>query len=245
MQNNVDFSRFGILDEVALKKTRRLGKYYAYRQMDYRKVELSLFYLWKLIPEQDDEILNRISAVFSEVTKVQNAQLIWARLCVAARFFYHDDPVWQNLLCPKLEERILQPDLTADVQTATALLGAYFADLTALKGEAKQSPSPVLIEAKPEKSSYCKYIVQRRFPTEFYTLDEFEEMFRRKSEATAPEFCKFLKENERLGLLDFTVDYEDVSTIQIQLKKHFPTMRNYSYQNFHKYFDCKIKNQMS
>ena len=91
MQNHVDFSRFGILDEEVLKKTRRLGKYYAYRQIDYQKVELSLFYLWKLIPERDDEIVGRISQIFSEVTKEQNAQLIWARLCVAAHFFYHDD----------------------------------------------------------------------------------------------------------------------------------------------------------
>ena len=65
MQNHVDFSRFGILDEEVLKKTRRLGKYYAYRQIDYQKVELSLFYLWKLIPEQDDDILCRISQIFS------------------------------------------------------------------------------------------------------------------------------------------------------------------------------------
>ena len=34
MQNNVDFSRFSILDEEVLKKTRRLGKYYAYCQID-------------------------------------------------------------------------------------------------------------------------------------------------------------------------------------------------------------------
>lgn len=152
MQNNVDFSQFGVLDEEVLKKTRRLGKYYAYRQIDYRKVELSLFYLWKLIPGQDDEILSRVSATFSEVTKEQNAQLIWARLCVAARFFYHDGPTWQNLLFSKLEERIILPDLTTDIQTATALLDTYFANLSTLKSSAT-TPAPAPAPAQPVTST--------------------------------------------------------------------------------------------
>ena len=84
MQNNVDFSRFSILDEEVLKKTRRLGKYYAYCQINRQKVELSLFYLWKLIPGQDDEILGRISATFSEVMGEQNAQLICCGLMLIA-----------------------------------------------------------------------------------------------------------------------------------------------------------------
>ena len=126
MQNHIDFSRFSILNEEVLKKTRRLGKYYAYRQINYQKVELSLFYLWKLIPEQDDDILCRISQIFSEVTKEQNAQLIWARLCVAAYYFFHDEPLWQDLVFRKLKERILLPDLVADVQTAKDLIDGYY-----------------------------------------------------------------------------------------------------------------------
>ena len=34
MQNIVDFSQFGTLDKEVLKKTRRLGKYYTYCQID-------------------------------------------------------------------------------------------------------------------------------------------------------------------------------------------------------------------
>ena len=152
MQNNVDFSQFGILDKEVLKKTRRLGKYYTYCQINRQKVELSLFYLWKLIPEQDHKALGRISQVFSEVENLQNAQLIWARLCVAARFFYHDHPKWQNLLFSKLEERILLPDLTTDIQTATALLDTYFANLSTLKAAATK-PAPPPAPAQPVTST--------------------------------------------------------------------------------------------
>jgi hypothetical protein len=157
MQNNVDFSQFGTLDKEVLKKTRRLGKYYTYCQINRQKVELSLFYLWKLIPEQDNEALSRISQVFSEVENLQNAQLIWARLCVAARFFYHDHPKWQNLLFSKLEERIILPDLTTDIQTATALLDTYFTNLSELKkgaatkpATAPQQPSTPASKSKPK-----------------------------------------------------------------------------------------------
>ena len=150
MQNNVDFSRFGILDEEVLKKTRRLGKYYAYRQIDYQK----------LIPERDDEMLDRIAQVFSEVEKRENAQLIWARLCVAARFFYHDDSTWQNILFPKLEERILLPDLAADVQTAKDLIDGYYKEL-ALLSEAptpQVKPVPVAtLEPQRQASSTPKH----------------------------------------------------------------------------------------
>ena len=156
MQNNVDFSRFRILDEEVLKKTRGLGKHYVYCQMNRQKVELSLFYLWKLVPERDDEMLDRIAQVFSEVEKRQNAQLIWARLCVAARFFYHDDSTWQNILFPKLEERILLPDLAADVQTAGGLLDAYFAERDALKGTAAAAASVPKQPAAPTSSSKPK-----------------------------------------------------------------------------------------
>lgn len=180
MQNNVDFSRFGILDKEVLKKTRRLGKYYAYRQIDYRKVELSLFYLWKLIPGQDDEILGRISATFSEVMGEQNAQLIWARLCVAARFFYHDGPTWQNLLFSKLEERIILPDLTTDIQTATALLDTYFANLSTLKAAAtkpattpQQPAAPASKpEPKPEEVFHTLYWHSDAYPHLMTTLYE-------------------------------------------------------------------------
>ena len=161
MQNNVDFSRFSILDEEVLKKTRRLGKYYAYCQINRQKVELSLFYLWKIIPEQDHEALGRISQIFGEVENLQNAQLIWARLCVAARFFYHDGPTWQNLLFSKLEERIILPDLTTDIQTATALLDTYFANLSTLKAAATkpattpQQPAAPASKPKPEEVFAC------------------------------------------------------------------------------------------
>lgn len=142
MQNHVDFSRFGILDEEVLKKTRRLGKYYAYRQIDYQKVELSLFYLWKLIPEQDDDILCRISQIFSEVTKEQNAQFIWARLCVAAYYFFHDEPLWQDLVFRKLEERVQAPELAADILTAKALIDEHYRERALLSGKTNVPPTP-------------------------------------------------------------------------------------------------------
>ena len=108
-------------------------------------MELSLFYLWKLIPEQDDYILCRISQIFSEVTKEQNAQLIWARLCVAAHFFYHDDTTWQDLVFRKLEERVQAPELAADILTAKALIDAHYREPNKLdKGQNKVSLEPFL-----------------------------------------------------------------------------------------------------
>ena len=144
MQNHVDFSRFSILNEEVLKKTRRLGKYYAYRQIDYQKVELSLFYLWKLIPERNDEAIGRISQIFSEVTKEQNAQIIWARMCVAAYYYFHEEVVWQKLLFRKMEERIQVPELAADVQSAKALIDEHYREQSLLSGTAPT------ISAEPE-----------------------------------------------------------------------------------------------
>jgi len=90
------------------------------------------------------------------------------------------------------------------------------------------------------KKEYCKYIKKEAFPTEYYTLDEFEKMMGEKSKDDALHFCRFLKQNDR-RLLDFTIDNETKKAIHEYLMTHFPEMRTYTYQNFSKYFNCNTK----
>ena len=222
--------------------------------------------------ELPDRIITLLSelgrAHFGGVSDVQTvggkqvhiSQLVWGRLCVAAYFFYYGEAVWQQVVFGKLEERIIVPELKEDLLRAKTLMDAYYEEkgimtkggderpvvtkTTATESKIEAAASVLPQTPSVDKKTYCKYIVKNRFPTEDYTLDEFEDRLRVKSEATAPEFCSFLEDCEKKKLLDFTVDYEDVSTIHIQLQKHFPTMRKYSYQNFHNYFKCRVKNKM-
>ena len=147
MTTLIDISKFAVIDEIALQKTRYLRKYYTFSQRNGWKEEISFTYLRRLLPEHTEQ--------------VHISQLIWARLCVAAYYFFHDEPLWQDLVFRKLKERILLPDLVADVQTAKDLIDGYYKELALLSGAAptpQVKPAPVAtLELQRQASSTPKH----------------------------------------------------------------------------------------
>ncbi len=177
MTTLIDISKFAVIDEIALQKTRYLRKYYTFSQRNGGKEEISFTYLRRLLPEHTEELPDSIARVFSDLgrvhlsgqndlqtigsTRVHISQLIWARLCVAAYYFFHDEPLWQDLVFRKLKERILLPDLVADVQTAKDLIDGYYKELALLSGAAptpQVKPAPVAtLELQRQASSTPKH----------------------------------------------------------------------------------------
>ena len=177
MTTLIDISKFAVIDEIALQKTRYLRKYYTFSQRNGGKEEISFTYLRRLLPEHTEELPDSIARVFSDLgrvhlpgqndlqtigsTQVHISQFIWARLCVAAYYFFHDEPLWQDLVFRKLKERILLPDLVADVQTAKNLIDGYYKELALLSGAAptpQVKPAPVAtLELQRQASSTPKH----------------------------------------------------------------------------------------
>ena len=142
MKNLIDNTKYTIIDAVALKQTRYLKKYYAYSQVNGIKEEVSCTYLKRLVAGEEEGLPDRIITLFSELgrvhltgisdvqtivtTPVHISQFVWGRLCVAAYFFYHDEPIWQQAVFDKLENCLSVAELKQDVQTAKALIDEYY-----------------------------------------------------------------------------------------------------------------------
>jgi hypothetical protein len=158
MTTLIDISKFAVIDEIALQKTRYLRKYYTFSQRNGGKEEISFTYLRRLLPEHTEELPDSIARVFSDLgrvhlpgqndlqtigsTQVHISQLIWARLCVAAYYFFHDEPLWQDLVFRKLEERVQAPELAADILTAKALIDTHYRERALLSGKTNVHPTP-------------------------------------------------------------------------------------------------------
>jgi len=158
MTTLIDISKFAVIDEIALQKTRYLRKYYTFSQRNGGKEEISFTYLRRLLPEHTEELPDSIARVFSDLgrvhlpgqndlqtigsTQVHISQFIWARLCVAAYYFFHDEPLWQDLVFRKLEERVQTPELAADILTAKALIDAHYRERALLSGKTNVPPTP-------------------------------------------------------------------------------------------------------
>lgn len=67
-----------------------------------------------------------------------------------------------------------------------------------------------------------------------YTMPEFETMYRDAAKAGAPVFAKFLKQYQKLGILDFGA--LNKKQIFDELKAFFPAEIQYLYNNFITYF---------
>ena len=158
MTTLIDISKFAVIDEIALQKTRYLRKYYTFSQRNGGKEEISFTYLRRLLPEHTEELPDSIARVFSDLgrvhlpgqndlqtigsTRVHISQFIWARLCVAAYYFFHDEPLWQDLVFRKLEERVQAPELAADILTAKALIDTHYRERALLAGKTSVVPTP-------------------------------------------------------------------------------------------------------
>ena len=69
---------------------------------------------------------------------------------------------------------------------------------------------------------------------ELYSLPEFEKMYRDAAAGGAPMFAKFLKQYQKLGVLDFGL--LNKKQIFAELLAFFPTEIRYNYRNFATYF---------
>lgn len=69
---------------------------------------------------------------------------------------------------------------------------------------------------------------------ELYSLPEFEKMYREAAAGGAPAFAKFLKQYQKLGVLDFGL--LNKKQIFAELLAFFPTEIRYNYRNFATYF---------
>jgi len=69
---------------------------------------------------------------------------------------------------------------------------------------------------------------------ELYSLPEFEKMYRKAAADGAPVFAKFLKQYEKLGVLDFGA--LNKKQIFAELLAFFSTEIRYNYRNFATYF---------
>ena len=67
-----------------------------------------------------------------------------------------------------------------------------------------------------------------------YTMSEFEVMYRDAAKAGAPGFAKFLKQYQKLGVLDF--GKLNKKEIFVKLTEFFPDEIQYLYNNFITYF---------
>ena len=67
-----------------------------------------------------------------------------------------------------------------------------------------------------------------------YTMSEFEVMYRDAAKAGAPVFAKFLKQYQKLGVLDF--GKLNKKEIFVKLTEFFPDEIQYLYNNFITYF---------
>lgn len=84
-------------------------------------------------------------------------------------------------------------------------------------------------------SSLCVYIdIEGLRKTGIWTAEEFEEKLREACEQDVKILVAFLRENEKKGYLNFHGDKK--AKVLKTLQEHFPTMRQYKYNNFAAYF---------
>ena len=84
---------------------------------------------------------------------------------------------------------------------------------------------------KPEKETLCPFIDADALQEKgTYTVEQFQKMLKQACEQEAYVLVDFLIKHERYGNLDF--HGADVKARHKQLYKCFPTMRDYTYQNF-------------
>ena len=141
MEDRVDVTKFELVSEIAFKKSAYLSSNYSYYSVAGFKEEVSCFYLRKIIKGKEEEIIERINLVYFEAVKnsrstgivINNMQLsvadlIWARLCVLAYYYYKDDPLWTGFIFEKLEEKIEGNILKQELLIAKKAIDKLFDD---------------------------------------------------------------------------------------------------------------------
>ncbi len=143
MENKIDRTKYDDINLI-VKKTKYLRNIYSY----YNKEDVVLFYLDKLIPEHDEDILARIEQVYEDMRKnchdeetsysikgrnVEFYQLHWAKLCIFAYFYYHGEPLWEQMIFDRLLQKVELEVLRDDIDTAQSKIDKYYKDRDAIK----------------------------------------------------------------------------------------------------------------
>lgn len=143
MKNKIDRAKYDDINLI-VKKTKYLRNIYS----KYNKEDATLVYLDKLIPKHDEEILARIEQVFDEMRKncqdsesdyiikgrkVEFYQLHWAKLCIFAYFYYHGEPLWEQIIFERLIQKVELEELRDDIETAQSKIDKYYKDRDAIK----------------------------------------------------------------------------------------------------------------
>lgn len=154
MKNKVDRSLYPQVDAIC-KKTKYLRHIYSKRNGE----DATLFFLDALIPENDADILVQIDLVFDQIKKeccdtdstysikgriVEFYQLHWAKLCVYAYFYYHDEPLWKQIVVPRMIQKVEFEVIRDDIETAQFKTDKYYADRDAIVNFSQQSSGTVI-----------------------------------------------------------------------------------------------------
>lgn len=140
MENIVDYNKFGLIEEIAIRKSVYLKYNYTYCTIGGIKEEASCHFLKRIITGNDEDIIERINSTYSHMRRgyqtpvvIKNIsfkvyQLVWGRLCILAYFFYQDNKLWREFILGKLEEKLIGETLVRDVKTAEVEIDKYYSD---------------------------------------------------------------------------------------------------------------------
>lgn len=268
MENRVDRSKLPVINERVFRRC----PYFRTDNFDYKgqklKDDASCHYLEKMIPEKDEDVFTRISDVWAEVSNLPEIpnfritdgdrrmyihQCVWARMCVVAYFFYHDDPLWRSVLFAKLEEKCSDPTLSLEIRLAKLVIDDYYEEQNSLNPQTKEEKNKKSkasegkqTEVKQEapkvqepEAVKCRYIdLEGLAKTRIYSEAEYTKELRHACEQDARALCAFLKKGVKVGYLDFHGD--KMTQIYRHLKECFPGTIDYSYTNFNIYYNKSI-----
>lgn len=110
-----------------------------------------------------------------------------------------------------------------------SLIQSFFSD----KKEQPSEPT-VAKDATVVHNSLPFFVPEKLQALELYTIEQFEQMYRKAVESDAHTLADFLHKYEKLGIFDFR-GYEKNDVFET-LRNYFPTMKVYKYNNFVTYF---------
>ena len=126
-------------------------------------------------------------------------------------------------------------DFSVDVKSvedAIQLMSAFMSDH---KVENVTPSKPTVAKnATVATNSLPFFIPEKLQALELYTIEQFEDMYRKAVESDAHTLADFLHKYEKLGIFDFR-GYEKNDVFET-LRNYFPTMKVYKYNNFVTYF---------
>lgn len=90
-------------------------------------------------------------------------------------------------------------------------------------------------EVTQQEQNNLPFLVPKKLEElNLYTLEQFADMYRKAAESDAKTFAMFLKKYRDLKVLDF--QGYNKKEIFAAMRNFFPTMRQYSYDNFVAYY---------